>query len=334
MHPARRNLLVVGVGSIGERHVRCFQKTGRAEVSICELNSRLLDEVGKRYNVKHAYNDLNLALSESYDAAVVAVPANAHIGVSASLINACDLLIEKPLSTSMDGVAELVKAAASANRIVGVAYVYRAHPALASMREAIASGEIGKPLQLVAVCGQHFPTYRPAYRDTYYVNRATGGGAIQDALTHVINAGEWLVGPVNRLVADAEHKRLDGVAVEDVAHVLARQGDVLASYSLNQFQDPNEVTITVVCEGGTARFELHNHRWRLMRSPEQPWEDQAISGIERDTLFTHQASAFLDAIEQRKSHLCDLAAGVQTLQVNLAALRSIDTKTWQDVASG
>ena len=225
------------------------------------------------------------------------------------------------------------QAAANAERIVGVAYVYRAHPALAAMRKAIASGALGKPLQLVAVCGQHFPTYRPAYRDTYYVNRATGGGAIQDALTHVINAGEWLVGPVDRLVADAEHKRLDGVTVEDVAHILARQGDVLASYSLNQFQAPNEVTITVVCEDGTARFELHNHRWRTMRSPEQPWEDDATSGVERDTLFTHQANAFLDAIERREDVLCDLEAGAQTLRVNLAAINSIESKAWQDVTS-
>jgi NAD(P)-dependent dehydrogenase (short-subunit alcohol dehydrogenase family) len=42
----------VGVGSIGERHVRCFQKTWRAKVSICELNARLRDEVGGRYEIE------------------------------------------------------------------------------------------------------------------------------------------------------------------------------------------------------------------------------------------------------------------------------------------
>ncbi len=75
---------------------------------------------------------------------------------------------------------------AVANRglIAGVAYPYRAHPTLAAMRDAIASGRFGKPLEVVVVAGQHFPTYRPAYRDIYYRDRATGGGAIQDALTH------------------------------------------------------------------------------------------------------------------------------------------------------
>jgi predicted dehydrogenase len=191
VHPTTRSVLVVGVGSIGDRHVRCFLNTGRATVSICEINPKLREEVSGRYDLKRVFSDLNAALSEPHDAAVIAVPANAHIDVAQKLLAAgSDLLIEKPLSVSLEGVAELSQTAASGGRIVGVAYVYRAHPALAAMRAAIASGSLGKPLQLVAVCGQNFPTYRPAYRASYYVNRATGGGAIQDALTHVINAGE------------------------------------------------------------------------------------------------------------------------------------------------
>ncbi len=41
-----------------------------------------------------------------------------------------------------------------------------------------------------------------------------GGGAIQDAITHTMNAAEWLVGPIDSLVADARHCVLEGVDVE------------------------------------------------------------------------------------------------------------------------
>src|SRR4029077_9536877 len=111
----------------------------------------------------------------------------------------------------------------------GVAYPYRAHPAVAAMRAAITTGRFGQPLEVIVVAGQHFPTYRPAYRDIYYRDRAAGGGAIQDALTHLINAVEWIVGPTTSVVADAERLKLDGVTVEDTAHVLARNGDVLVT---------------------------------------------------------------------------------------------------------
>ena len=36
-----KKVLVVGTGSIGERHVRCILATNRAEVSICETNDSL-----------------------------------------------------------------------------------------------------------------------------------------------------------------------------------------------------------------------------------------------------------------------------------------------------
>jgi predicted dehydrogenase len=228
-------------------------------------------------------------------------------------------------------VDELAARAAESDCTVAVVYVYRAHPSLEAMRSAIHRGEFGKPLQIVAVSGQDFAKYRPEYRDTYYANRATGGGAIQDALTHILNAGEWLVGPIDRLVTDADHKLIDGVTVEDVAHILARHGDVLASYALNQFQAPNELTITVVCERATARFEYHNHRWRCMLPSDEQWKDHGASDMERDTLFISQANSFLDAAARQAKPLCDLHDGIQTLRVNVASIESVRSQSWERV---
>jgi predicted dehydrogenase len=241
------------------------------------------------------------------------------------------LLIEKPLSTSLVGIERLRQAIDGRHVICSVAYVYRAHPVLTAMREAILSGRFGRPLELIAVSGQHFPTYRPAYREIYYTDRATGGGAIQDALTHVINAGEWLVGPVTRLVADAAHQRLEGVAVEDTVHLLARHNDVLANYSLNQHQAPNENTITVVCEQGTVRFEGHKCRWRWMKTPGEAWHNEEHEQLERDSLFIAQANQLLDAVEGKRPVACTLDEGLQTLRVNLAALASADGGGWQSI---
>ena len=151
-------------------------------------------------------------------------------------------------------------------------------------------------------------------------------------MTHLVNAAEWLVGPVERVVADADHKLLAGVEVEDVVHFLARHGSVIGSYSLNQFQSPNEVTITVVCERGTARFEYHKQRWRRMLQPDTPWQDEPAVGLERDTLFIRQAESFLDAIEGRRVPLCSLNEGVQTLRVNLALIKSLASHEWQAIS--
>lgn len=324
-------VVIVGVGSIGERHCRCFLATGRAEVSIVEYKASLAQDVAQRYGVI-AHRDLDAALDSRPDVAVIATPAPLHIAQATKCVEAgTQVLIEKPLSISLEGISQLQEAVAQQQAVVGVAYVYRAFPVLTAMRTALQSGRFGTPRQITAVCGQHFPTYRPAYREIYYADRKAGGGAIQDALTHVINMGEWLVGPVNRLVADASHLVLPGVEVEDTVHVLTRQGPVMGSYSLNQHQAPNETIITVICDQGTVRCEIHNNRWMWMTKPGDAWHEEPFGTSERDAAFIAQANAFLDSVEGKSPLLCPLDAGVQTLKGNLAILKSVEDGAWQTI---
>ncbi len=328
-------ILVVGTGSIGERHARCLQKTERATVGIVEINDDLRKQVAERYGFEEVYSSLDEALTKQWDGAVVATPAQTHIPISMTLAEAgVNLLIEKPLATSTDGIEALVAKVKEKNLKTVVAYVYRAHPGLGAMRDKILSGDLGKPMHITVDCGQHFPTFRPAYREIYFTKRETGGGAIQDAITHMLNAGEWLVGPITKLVADADHKALEGVEVEDTVNVLARQGDdgVMGSYTMNMYQAPNRTVIKVVCDKGAAMFELHKDRWRWMDEPCGEWHDAGWDLADRDSWFVCQENAFMDVLEGKSEPLCTLEEGLQTLKVNLAALKSSDENSgWIDI---
>lgn len=327
----QHHVVVIGVGSIGERHVRCFLATGRAEVSIVETNESLAADISRRYSVP-TFRNIETALVHQPTVAVIATPAPLHVPQATTLVEAgLHVLIEKPLSISLDGVLALRDLAADRGLTVALAYIYRAFPVLAAMRQAVKSGRFGTPRQLTAVCGQHFPTYRPAYREIYYADRRSGGGAIQDALTHVINLGEWLVGPVDRLVADAAHLVLPGVDVEDTVHVLTRQGELLGCYSLNQHQAPNESIISLICDEGTVRCEIHNNRWMWMTQPGGEWHDESFGPTERDAAFVAQANGFLDSIEGLAPPLCPLDDGIQTLRVNLAILQSVERNAWETI---
>jgi len=319
-------ILIVGCGSIGERHLRCFQRTGRAELSACEVNESLLATVCQRYQVP-GFRDASAALAAGpYQGVVVCSPAHTHIALAVqSLGHGAGVLMEKPLSTRIDQVDALRSAAAEAGRFAAVAYVYHFIPGVAAMREFLCGGSLGRPLQVSVVAGQHFPTFRPAYREIYYTRHETGGGAIQDALTHLANAVEWLVGPTARLFCDAAHQALEGVTVEDTVCVTARNGEVLVSYTLNQFQAPNEVTIQVHCEHGSVRFEGHEQRWSVFRRGDSSWTHHAAPVADRDDLFVAQAQAFLDGLEGKQTPLCTIDEAVQTLKFNLAALESART---------
>jgi predicted dehydrogenase len=100
---------------------------------------------------------------------------------------------------------------------------------------------------------------------------------------------------------------------------------------MNQHQAPNETSITIVCENGTARFESHNKRWGWQNEPEGEWEYQNFT-IGRDDLFTRQANHFLDAIGGKITPACTIAEAKQTLITCLAILKSSQQPPWTPIS--
>src|SRR5262245_56044134 len=111
--PMSPSLLIVGCGSIGERHLRCFQKTGRCRVSACDANAALLQRVANEYAAApHASLESAFA-SEKFDALVICTPAHTHLAIARHGAECgAALFIEKPLSVSLNGIEETREAMA------------------------------------------------------------------------------------------------------------------------------------------------------------------------------------------------------------------------------
>lgn len=317
------SILVIGCGSIGERHLRCFLATGRVRATACDANPTLLQRMADTYSVPTT-PDAHAALSSNdFDAVVICTPAPAHVPLAIKALDAGKhALIEKPLSHSLVGLDALREAHARSGRQVSVAYVYHVLPFLIGAGEFIARGEFGPVLQATVTSGQPFHLLRPGYAQTYYRDHAAGGGAIQDALTHLANWVECALGPTGSLLCDCSHQALAGVEVEDTVHVSARHGSTLVNYTLNQFQAPNETTLQFNSAQGSVKVEFHRQRWGTCAIGASEWTWHACPPGNRDTPFLDQAHAFLDQIEGKPSRLCSLEAAARTLRFNLAALAS------------
>src|ERR1041384_8446641 len=75
-------ILVVGCGSIGERHLRCLQRTGRATVTACDANAALLERITKDYGVT-GFTDPGVALAaRPHDGIVICTPAHTHLDIA------------------------------------------------------------------------------------------------------------------------------------------------------------------------------------------------------------------------------------------------------------
>lgn len=315
--------LVVGCGSIGERHVRTFLATGRTRIVACDPRPEIRAQMQERYGVPVTADWQKALLDPALYGVVIATPAPLHIPMAiAALRQGLHVLIEKPLALDLVEVPPLLVAREQAGKFAAVAYIHHCQPTLQAARDFIRSKQFGAVKHATITTGHHFPTARPAYREIYYRSHEQGGGAIQDALTHMANCVEWMLGPTERVFCDASHQVLEGVEVEDTVNVTARNAGALVSYSLNQFQAPTETRMDFHAETGSVRVELQANRWGTMTRGATEWTWHALPVAERDRSFIAQANFFLDGCAGRSTPLCSLEEGIQTLRFNLAALQS------------
>jgi len=327
------NVLIVGGGSIGERHLRCFLRHEGVRASLCEVRDELRDRLARTYDVSYAEADFERALGCRPEAVVICTPAPLHVPMAIRAVEqGCHVLIEKPLSTRLDRLDELHRLIAAKGVVCGVAYTVRSYGAVRDLRTALRQGRLGEIRQVTVVAGQEFFRFRPAYASTYYADHATGGGAIQDALTHLVDLVDYLIGPARRVCADAAHRALATEKVEDTVHVLARHGDdIPVSYALNQYQAPNEILFTVVGAKGTARLVPSRNSWSFMSAGGDAWQTRYCVPIVRDVPYIDQAGYFLRALRGEDEVTCTLAEGEWALRANLAILRSaFETRGWED----
>ena len=323
MNPPRHRILVVGCGSIGERHLRAILATGRADAIACDNRGPIREKMTKLYGVESVADWRTARSDQRVTGALVATPAPLHVDLALTFLEiGWHVLIEKPLAVTLDGIERLPAARDGARKFAAVGYVNHNVPAMSAGRDFVRSGAYGQVRHVTVTAGQNFPTFRPAYREIYYRDHAQGGGAIQDALTHLANAVEWMVGPTTRLYCDAAHQVLEGVEVEDTVNVVAHNGDILVSYALNQFQAPNEMRIELHAERGSVRIESSAERWGTMAAGETSWNWKPAPVVSRDAVFAAQMNAFFDGCEGKPHPLCTLEEGIQTLRFNLAALQS------------
>ena len=206
--------LVIGCGSVGRRHAANARKFG--ETAVFDVDRDLAARTASELGIE-SFANLEDALARSPSRAIVAVPNRLHIPLAEKAVAAgADVLIEKPVSHTTEGVGRFLDRAEASGRRVVVGCNMRFHKAVAALHENLAG--IGRPFFARAHVGNYLPNMRPGvdYRKLYCARREEGGGVILDAI-HEIDYLSWFFGPVERVTADAARLSDLEIDVEDYA---------------------------------------------------------------------------------------------------------------------
>src|SRR5207245_1817997 len=133
VHPLTMRVGVVGTGYLGRLHARILSEMPEADVvGFVETNDAVAAEVSQSLGLRRL--DSVAALARQAECAVVATPTTTHFQVARQLIEAgLDVLIEKPITPTVEEGERLVGFAASKDRVVQVGHVERYNPAITAI---------------------------------------------------------------------------------------------------------------------------------------------------------------------------------------------------------
>ncbi len=131
---------VIGVGHLGQHHARVYSELAEAElVGVADSDAARASEIANRHGTA-AYTDFQ-ELIEKCDAVNVAVPTKYHFMVASKAIEAgCDLLIEKPITSTVEEAEKLLSLAKEKNVLIQVGHIERFNSAVLALE-----GEIEEP---------------------------------------------------------------------------------------------------------------------------------------------------------------------------------------------
>ena len=151
---ARRNrafkrVLVVGLGSIGARHLQIIRNImPEAEIwALRHQSSRDLTKLSVR-----VLDTIEEARKFSPQLAIIANPAPFHLQISL-IREGCHVLVEKPLSIDTDGIASFLKEVKKRGLTCQVGYNLRFAPSLQHFRELLCNNVIGRIMSVRSELG-------------------------------------------------------------------------------------------------------------------------------------------------------------------------------------
>jgi predicted dehydrogenase len=128
---------VIGVGHLGRHHARILSTLpGVTLVAVVDTNAERAAKIAADHGTR-AYSDWR-DLAGKVDAAVIAVPTEAHAEVAVPLIESgVHALVEKPLASTVEEADRLINAARDGGVVLAVGHSERFNPAFMAARPHI-----------------------------------------------------------------------------------------------------------------------------------------------------------------------------------------------------
>lgn len=248
---------LVGCGRISKNHFEAIEQIdGLALAAVCDVDPERAAQAGAQGNVPH-YSSYEKMLKESKaDIVTIATPSGLHAeqGVAAALAGK-HVVMEKPMAISLTGADALVHACDKAGVKLFVVKQNRLNLPVQLLKRAVDRNRFGRIY--MASCTVHWARPQEYYDQAPW--RGTwefDGGAFMNQASHYVDLIQWLMGPVESVMAKTATlaRRIE---TEDTGvAILKFRSGALGTIQVTMLAYPRnlEGSITILGEKGSAKI--------------------------------------------------------------------------------
>lgn len=307
---------LVGAGSIGNRHIEAIDAVSEIALEAIADPSPNALKIGAKRSIPVFADAEAMLTAGGIDAVIIATPTQRHHqDVMVALAHKKTVLVEKPITATMQEADEITQFAAEQGCQVLVGHQRRYYPCAVKAREIVMSGRIGT---LMAVTGQ----WTTRKDDAYYTpewRRDEKAGPILTNLIHEIDLLRFICGDIASVCAEISHHDQQFAKEDVVAMSMKFANQAVGSFVLSD-RTPTPWTWEMAL-GENVKFpKTGQNAVRFMGTKgalDFPnlvlWTHESDNGDWHDEIVPHSIETpFIDAYIAQCKHLCAVTRGTET----------------------
>jgi UDP-N-acetyl-2-amino-2-deoxyglucuronate dehydrogenase len=250
-------IALIGCGRISKNHFEAIDQIDGLELAaVCDSDSERAEQAGRQWGVPH-YTSYEKMLKESKaDIVTIATPSGLHAEQGIEAANAGKhVVMEKPMAISLTGADSLVHACDKAGVQLFVVKQNRLNPPVQLLKSAVDRNRFGRIY--MASCTVHWARPQEYYDQAPW--RGTwefDGGAFMNQASHYVDLIQWLMGPVESVMAKTATLARRIETEDSGIAILKFRSGALGSIEVTMLAYPRnlEGSITILGEKGSAKI--------------------------------------------------------------------------------
>jgi len=320
---------IIGLGSIGQRHVRCLKDLGYIDIVALRTKKgtlkRLPDDLS---HIQEIYDEKDF-FSMDIEGIIISNPTSLHIkSMEKPLEKEIPIFVEKPIASSLDEIKKIKNYDLSK---VTVGFCFRYNEIIEKVKEVIDEDKIGNIFKAKLYCGQYLPLWHPYadYKNEYYSKKSLGGGVLK-TLSHELDLLFYFFKDIKEIFADVRKISDLGIDVSDNAYILCKtRKDILASVELDYLNPENERKGVFFGSKGMLTYSFLNKKIIFIDNKGKKkilYENQKL---DYNDMYIKQMRGFINLIKGKKENRCNYNDGLRIMKLIDTAERSSKKRCWQ-----